>query len=228
MTKKVQVHKTNVVYVEVDGQQYKLSDEDSQWWEQQGMPSEVEIEMDDRKRVEDETCDTGMPNDNYSKPKLSGGNVVIVKETEAGRGIRKMAEELYKDNPEQLQRYMNMPAINLSEQPVPETIEQAAEREAEGRYPVLTHSNPENSPYKGTKETFKHGVRFGVAWKEQQLVVGNQKKFDEQDMSKSFEAGRVKGKEESIPDDGPAFGGYFKGVRFDKWLEQYIKDKNIK
>lgn len=40
-------------------------------------------------------------------------------------------------------------------------IEKLAEKEAEGRYPVLTHSQPNNSPYVGSKETFKHGVRFG-------------------------------------------------------------------
>jgi hypothetical protein len=40
-------------------------------------------------------------------------------------------------------------------------VEKLAEKEAEGRYPVLTHSQPNNSPYVGSKETFKHGVRFG-------------------------------------------------------------------
>ncbi|MBK7362651.1 MAG: hypothetical protein IPJ01_10185 [Micavibrio sp.] len=40
-------------------------------------------------------------------------------------------------------------------------IEKLAEKEAECRYPVLTHSTPDNSPYVGSKITFKHGVRFG-------------------------------------------------------------------
>jgi len=50
-----------------------------------------------------------------------------------------------------------------------ETLEEDAEKEAEGRYPVLTHSNPKNSPYVGTKETFKHGVRFGAKWQEERM-----------------------------------------------------------
>lgn len=40
-------------------------------------------------------------------------------------------------------------------------VEKLAEKEAEVRYPVLTHSKPDNSPYVGSKITFKHGVRFG-------------------------------------------------------------------
>ena len=40
-------------------------------------------------------------------------------------------------------------------------VEKLWEKESEGRYPVKTHSKPENSPYKGIKETFKHGCRFG-------------------------------------------------------------------
>jgi hypothetical protein len=50
-----------------------------------------------------------------------------------------------------------------------ETLEEAAEKEAEGRYPVLTHSNPKNSPYVGTKQTFKHGVRFGAKWQKERM-----------------------------------------------------------
>ena len=30
--------------------------------------------------------------------------------------------------------------------------------EAEGRYPVKTHNNPDNSPYVGTQKTFIHDV----------------------------------------------------------------------
>ena len=56
------------------------------------------------------------------------------------------------------------------EEPKQETLEEAAEKEAEGRYPVLTHSNPKNSPYVGTKQTFKHGVRFGAKWQQEQIL----------------------------------------------------------
>ena len=50
-----------------------------------------------------------------------------------------------------------------------ETLEETAEKESENRYPVLTHMDPNNSPYKGTKETFKHGVRFGAKWQAEQI-----------------------------------------------------------
>lgn len=43
-------------------------------------------------------------------------------------------------------------------------IEQVFENESEGRYPVLTHSNPINSPYVGSKLTFKHGCRYGYKY----------------------------------------------------------------
>ena len=36
--------------------------------------------------------------------------------------------------------------------------------EAEGRYPVKKHSNPDNSPYVGTQKTFIHGVRWALAF----------------------------------------------------------------
>lgn len=36
--------------------------------------------------------------------------------------------------------------------------------EAEGRYPVKTHNNPDNSPYVGTQKTFIHGVRWALAF----------------------------------------------------------------
>ena len=49
-------------------------------------------------------------------------------------------------------------------------MEQIFEKEAEGRYPVLTHSEPNNSPYKGSKETFKHGCRYGYELAADQLT----------------------------------------------------------
>jgi hypothetical protein len=36
--------------------------------------------------------------------------------------------------------------------------------EAEGRYPVKTHNNPDKSPYVGTQKTFIHGVRWALAF----------------------------------------------------------------
>lgn len=36
--------------------------------------------------------------------------------------------------------------------------------EAEVRYPVKTHNNPDNSPYVGTQKTFIHGVRWALAF----------------------------------------------------------------
>ena len=36
--------------------------------------------------------------------------------------------------------------------------------EAEGRYPVKTHNNPDNSPYVGTQKTFIHGVRWALSF----------------------------------------------------------------
>lgn len=36
--------------------------------------------------------------------------------------------------------------------------------EAEGRYPVKTHNNPDNSPYVGTQKTFINGVRWALAF----------------------------------------------------------------
>jgi hypothetical protein len=41
------------------------------------------------------------------------------------------------------------------------TVDEVAEKESESRYPVLTHRNPSDSPYVGSKQTFKHGVIFG-------------------------------------------------------------------
>ena len=48
-----------------------------------------------------------------------------------------------------------------------ETLEKVAEKESEVRYPVLTHSNPNDSPYVASKKTFKHGVRFGAKWQQE-------------------------------------------------------------
>jgi hypothetical protein len=50
-----------------------------------------------------------------------------------------------------------------------ETLEEAAEKEAECRYPVLTHPSQNNSPYTASKETFKHGVRFGANWQAERM-----------------------------------------------------------
>ena len=36
--------------------------------------------------------------------------------------------------------------------------------EAEGRYPVKTHNNPDSSPYVGAQKTFIHGVRWALAF----------------------------------------------------------------
>ena len=36
--------------------------------------------------------------------------------------------------------------------------------EAEGRYPVKTHKNPDNSPFVGTQKTFIYGVRWALAF----------------------------------------------------------------
>lgn len=36
--------------------------------------------------------------------------------------------------------------------------------EAEGRHPVKTHNNPDDSPYVGTQKTFIHGVRWALAF----------------------------------------------------------------
>ena len=57
--------------------------------------------------------------------------------------------------------------VNKDWFPKQETLEEAAEKESEGRYPVLTHINPKDSPYIGSKETFKHGVRFGAKWQQE-------------------------------------------------------------
>lgn len=62
-------------------------------------------------------------------------------------------------------------------------VEALAEEESEGRYPVLTHSAPELSPYKGSKITFKHGVWFGYA---QALKDNSDKKFTLQDIKKAY------------------------------------------
>jgi len=59
-----------------------------------------------------------------------------------------------------------------------ETIEEVAEREAEARYPVSTHRNPNDSPYKGIKKTFIHGVTFGYNLAQQQ----NKNLYSEEDM----------------------------------------------
>jgi len=48
-------------------------------------------------------------------------------------------------------------------------LEEAAEKEAECRYPVLTHPSQNNSPYTASKETFKHGVRFGANWQAERM-----------------------------------------------------------
>tara|TARA_R110000868_G_scaffold333512_1_gene594325 strand:+ start:172 stop:477 length:306 start_codon:yes stop_codon:yes gene_type:complete len=42
--------------------------------------------------------------------------------------------------------------------PTDEEIKQ----EAELRYPVTTHSNPENSPYVGSQKTFMHGCNYVI------------------------------------------------------------------
>ena len=36
--------------------------------------------------------------------------------------------------------------------------------EAEGRYPVKRHNNPDDSPYVGTQKTFIHGVLWALAF----------------------------------------------------------------
>ena len=67
----------------------------------------------------------------------------------------------------QIKRYVDCKGCD--KKPKQETIEEAAEKESEIRYPVLTHKNPENSPYTGTKQTFKHGVRLGAAWQAERM-----------------------------------------------------------
>jgi len=47
-------------------------------------------------------------------------------------------------------------------------IEIVIDKEGEGRYPVKTHANPDNSPYVGSLKTFKHGARFGAKWQQSQ------------------------------------------------------------
>lgn len=59
--------------------------------------------------------------------------------------------------------------LGRKEESTQETLEEYAENEAEGRYPVLTHQNPKNSPYTGSKETFKHGVRAGADWQSKRM-----------------------------------------------------------
>ena len=34
--------------------------------------------------------------------------------------------------------------------------------EAESRYPVNTHSNPKDTPYRGSKKTFIHGINWAL------------------------------------------------------------------
>ena len=63
-----------------------------------------------------------------------------------------------------------------------ETLEEVAEKEAEIRYPVLTHINPKDSPYVGSKKTFKHGVDFGVKWQQEQ----DKNKYSEEDLREAY------------------------------------------
>lgn len=56
----------------------------------------------------------------------------------------------------------------LSVEEAAKNFEDVIDKEGEGRYPVKTHTNPENSPYKGSLLTFKHGARFGSNWQKEQ------------------------------------------------------------
>jgi hypothetical protein len=98
--------------------------------------------------------------------------------------------------------------------PKQETIEEAAERESEIRYPVLTHKNPENSPYTGTKKAFKHGVRFGAKWQAEK----DKNKYSEEEIEKilhdyrnTFEMYR---NIQVLP------------IMFYQWFEQFKKQKS--
>jgi hypothetical protein len=87
-------------------------------------------------------------------------------------------------------------------------IEALAEKEAEGRYPVLTHQTPDLSPYVGSKITFKHGTYFGY----NQAVKDNAKnKWTDFDMA--------------------GFAGYYHGrmtsnplITFSECLKEYSDD----
>ena len=65
------------------------------------------------------------------------------------------------------QEFINL-LKEMKEEPKQETLEEVAEKESEKRYPVLTHKNPDYSPYIESKKTFKHGVNFGAKWQQQQ------------------------------------------------------------
>jgi len=71
--------------------------------------------------------------------------------------------------------------------------EEAIEKEAEGRYPVNTHSQPNNSPYVGSKKTFIHGIRYAMyelsaksskqqeAIKQLEMLVSSQEELEKKD-----------------------------------------------
>jgi len=87
-----------------------------------------------------------------------------------------------------------------------ETLEEAAEKESEGRYPVLTHRNPNDSPYKGTKETFKHGVRFGAKWQAERM-------YSYEDMMACWDACL----------DFHRIAGFGSGINFNDFIKQLKK-----
>ena len=72
-----------------------------------------------------------------------------------------------------------------------QTIEEVAEREAEVSYPVLTHSDPENSPYIRSKETFKYGVMFGYNHAQKEIEQLKKEMFTLEDIENAFYNGWV-------------------------------------
>lgn len=64
-----------------------------------------------------------------------------------------------KDRGENPYQYFAAPADSQGDKELIDKVE----REAELRYPVKTHVDPENSPYKISQITFRHGVQFGLS-----------------------------------------------------------------
>jgi hypothetical protein len=92
-----------------------------------------------------------------------------------------------------------------------ETLEEVTEKEAEGRYPVLTHINPKDSPYVESKETFKHGVRFGAKWQGERIENESEQLINEL---------------ESLVKDNSLGESYRAGItasiwRMKEWFEQF-------
>jgi len=101
------------------------------------------------------------------------------------------------------------------EEPKKEILEEVAEKEAECRYPVLTHSNPKNSPYVGTKQTFKHGVRFGGKWQQEQ----DKKMYSEGEVFDLLQNVNQNAMEYIKQDDR----NIMTSVTLQKWFEQFKK-----